>query len=129
VPEAHIDMIRFWTGYWRLNREVLLDGALHPARPAALYPIVRAQGDGRMIVGLYEDVVVSLADASDGAIDVINAKPSTAVVLRLQRGLGERTVATYTTVGTPVERARRPLAAGVHEFTVPPSGLLRIERR
>lgn len=129
VPDDHIEMVRFWTGYWRLNREVLLDGALIPARPAALYPIVRAEGIDKTIVGLYEDLVVSLEGTATEEFDVINAKPSPTVVLRLPTGLGERTVSTYTTTGEVLQRDRYVLTAGVHEFTVPPSGLLRIERQ
>jgi alpha-galactosidase len=143
IPEEHLEMVRFWTGYWRDNREVLLDGALRPTRPAALYPIIKARGDGKTIVGLYEDMVVPVGGAppatgastaggtsvraSADVIDVINAKPGTTVVLQVENDLGSRQVSTYDVTGNLIDQSTRRITAGVHAFGVPASGLLRIE--
>jgi len=132
VPEDHLAMVRFWTEYWRENREVLLDGTLQPARPAALYPMIHASNEEKTIVGLYEEMVVRIgAEAISGTaqvIDVVNAKPGMTVVLQVENDLGSRKVSTFDVTGNLIDQSTRRLAAGVHAFGVPPSGLLRIEQ-
>jgi len=125
LPQDHLEMIGFWTRYWVDNREVLLDGEFVPSRPSAVFPTLRAEGEDKTVIGLYEERVVRVTRA-DVALDVINATPAHSVVLKLDRNLGEREVATYDAQGHEEARQRIDLAAGLHEFEVPPSGLLSI---
>jgi len=146
IPEEQLEMVRFWTEYWRENREVLLDGQLHPTRPAALYPMIRADNEEKTIVGLYEEMVVPIGgapaggaaggrtsgDATTGSatarvIDVVNAKPGMTVMLQVGNDLGTRRISTYDVTGTLIDQSTRHLSIGGHAFGVPPSGLLRIE--
>ena len=125
-------MVRFWTEYWRENREVLLDGTLQPARPAALYPMIHASNEEKTIVGLYEEMVVPIGwEAGSGTaqvLDIVNAKPGMTVVFLVANDLGSRKVSTFDVTGNLIDQSTRRLTAGVHAFGVPPSGLLRIEQ-
>ena len=42
IPQEHVEMLRFWLGFWRENRDVLLDGRLEPLMPQWLYPVIRS---------------------------------------------------------------------------------------
>ncbi|MDQ3854973.1 MAG: alpha-galactosidase, partial [Chloroflexota bacterium] len=37
VTPEHVEMLRFWLGFWREHRDVLLDGVLAPLHPEGLY--------------------------------------------------------------------------------------------
>ncbi|MGH8189283.1 MAG: glycoside hydrolase family 36 protein, partial [Steroidobacteraceae bacterium] len=88
IPKDHLDMVRFYTAYWIANRAVLLDARLDAPYPTANYPLVRAQAGEKQITALYADVVATIASSSTRYIDVINAKGSTSVVLKLMQDLG-----------------------------------------
>ncbi len=124
VPEDHRAMVAFWTGYWRANREVLLDGTFRATRPAALYPILRAEAADKTIVGLYEPMVIDID--RDTAFDVVNATPSDAIVLRIAADLGHRIVRVRDTAGKLVTEEKVDLRAGLREVAVPPSGLVEV---
>jgi len=125
LPRDHLEMIDFWTRYWIDNRKVLLDGEFVPSRPSAVFPILRAEGEDKIVIGLYEERLVRVSRA-DVALDVVNATAAPSVVLKLDRDLGERDVVTYDARGHEEARRRIDLAAGLHELEVPPSGLLSI---
>jgi alpha-galactosidase len=128
IPKDHFEMVRFYTGYWRRNRAVLLEGAFEALSPNANYPVVRASRGGKQIVGLYADAVVALDDRAGDAIDVLNAKNSRRVVLDAGRDLGPYRYSVRDSQGRTVDTGEVTLAAGVRAFTVPVSGLLSLER-
>jgi alpha-galactosidase len=128
IPKDHAEMVRFYTDYWRRNRAVLLDGAFEALSPNANYPVVRASGGGKQIVGLYADAVIGLDGGGLDAIDVLNAKSSKRVVLDLARDLGRYRYTVRDSQGRTVESSEVALAAGARAFVVPVSGLLSLER-
>lgn len=128
MPDAHVDMIRFWAGYWRKNRGILLDGALAPHGPDALYPEVRASSRQKSIIALYAPRVIDLVDEAARDVHVVNATAYGTVVLRVGEGMGERRVRILDTTGRVIRVATQVLAPGLHERAVPPSGLLEFSR-
>jgi alpha-galactosidase len=129
IPRDQFEMIRFYTGYWNANRSVLLDGALEAPFPLANYPWVRARAGGKQIVALYNDAIVPV-DTAEGttAIDVVNAKHSAAVVLSLQRDLGEYRYEVKDCQGHVVKSGQATLTKGLSNFDVPVSGLVALTR-
>jgi len=128
IPPDHVDMIRFWTQYWKQNRAVLLEGEFMPASPGAVYPMIETFRDGKAIIGVFNDVVVALDEGPYSAVDVVNAKGTGTVVIDLATDLGPVEVVTHDTRGRVVERRSRELTAGVHRFEAPPAGLVSIRR-
>jgi alpha-galactosidase len=131
IPEDHLEMVRFWTGYWRENREVLLDGEFTARAPLANYPLVSARGAKRTIIVAYADMVVPVSASLDGAaVDVVNAKASRRIVLDVDGDMGTVTVRTLDAMGATASPEREiRLDEGVHAFDVPLSGLLEIRRK
>jgi len=128
IPKDHYTMVQFYTGYWAANREVLLGGELEPLFPAANYPVVTARRGGKQIVGLYGDMVVGLDGRASDAIDVVNAKSSKAVVLAAAQDMGNYRYSARDCQGKVVARGRVLLRKGRHDFEVPASGVLALER-
>jgi alpha-galactosidase len=128
VPAGHAAMIRFYTRYWNDNRAVLLDGDFQALSPAANYPVVVGRREGKRIVGLYADMVVRLEGPTDDVVDVVNGKNSRAVVLATDRDLGAHRYAIHDCQGREVRSGVAALGHGLHEFDVPVSGVLTLER-
>jgi len=128
-PESHKEMVAFWTGYWKENRDVLMRGAFIPSTPGNVYPVLVGHRDGKAIAALYADAVAKLPDQDFEAVDLVNAKASSGVVLELQRNLGRVEVVVQDTQGNEVERGSRNLKLGVHRFSAPPSGLVTIRKK
>ena len=84
VSDDHRQMISFWMNYWKSNRDVLLDGELVPLSPAQNYPMISGFTDTKRISAIYQDVVVTVDAPAADALDVINAKPSTDVVVHMK---------------------------------------------
>jgi len=126
IPDDHIEMIGFWTGYWRENRTVLLDGDFMPVNPGAVYPVITAARDGKAIVGVYNDMLVDLAGERFTEVDLVNAKGTSTLAVLIHRDMGPVEITTYDTRGRLVAEDTRELLAGLHRFDAPPSGLVRI---
>lgn len=118
------------TGSTRMNRwNVLMRGAFIPSTPGNVYPVLMGHRDGKAIAALYADAVAQLPDLDFEAVDLVNAKASSGVVLELQRKLGRVEIVVRDTRGKEVERGSRRLTPGIHLFSVPPSGLVTIRRK
>jgi alpha-galactosidase len=129
IPKDHLDMVSFYTAYWLANRAVLLDGRIDAPYPTANYPMVRAHAGEKQITALYADVVATIASSpSTGYIDVINAKGSTGVVLKLPQDLGTYRYEIKDCLGRIVKSDRLEMRKGVIELDVPVSGLVSMAR-
>ena len=67
--------------------------------------------------------------ACNAVFGLDDAKASKGVVMELPRNLGTMDFVLQDTRGQEVERGTRKLGPGVHRFSVPPSGLIRLTRR
>jgi alpha-galactosidase len=128
IPRDHFAMVQFYTGYWRDNRDVLLDGAFEALAPAANYPVLTGRAGDKQIVGLFADAVVRLDAHAPRKIDVVNAKSSTSVVLAPGAEMGAYRYTIRDCQGATRGSGQVRLDKGPHEMTVPVSGLLTLER-
>ena len=129
IPEDHLAMIRFYTGYWSRNRSVLLDGDFEPLFPGANYPLVLGRDGDREIAALFADMVVRLDGRSaPRALDVVNAKASDTVILACAGDCGGYRYTVRDCQGRLVGQGEKRLGPGPSSFTVPVSGLLALER-
>jgi alpha-galactosidase len=132
IPADHLEMVRFYTGYWNENRDALLEGSLRAAQPAGNYPVVTGTArDGRkQVIAVYGDAFVALDGIRPPArLDVVNAKSSQTVMLAPAAALGPHRYLVRDCRGRVVRRGRARLDAGVHPFQVPPSGVITFEKQ
>jgi alpha-galactosidase len=128
IPRDHFAMVRFYTSYWKENRAVLLDGDFEAREPSANYPVLIARKGGKQIVGLYADAVVTLDERTPAAVDVVNGKNSKRVVLAADGDRGTWRATIRDCQGATVGSRTVRLDTGTHDFVVPVSGLLTLER-
>jgi alpha-galactosidase len=83
LPGEHLEMLRFWLGFWRAHRDVLLDGRLRPFRPHAGYPLVLADGGDTLIAATYGPSFVELGRLP-AVTYVVNATGSGRLVLETE---------------------------------------------
>ncbi|PXX21707.1 glycoside hydrolase family 36 protein [Arenibacter sp. ARW7G5Y1] len=129
LPEDHKRMLAFWLGYWKSNREYLLNKGFYPNDPEALYPKVSAGDDQKMITAIYNDVFVenNYKEAPKN-LDVLNARKNTNVILINSKDFGNYHYEIFNCQGTIVESGTTRLNLGAILFNVPPSGMLSLKR-
>ena len=125
-PKEHIEMIRFWTGYYNANRALLMgdDATFRAHAPLENYPMLSVRDGERMIVGLYGGTVVVVEDGVNH-LDIVNGRMEEDIVLKVNADTGPCQL-TLTDCRGRSEATKRTFTAGVHLIKVPASGLLEL---
>ena len=126
MPEDHLRMVGFWTDFWRTHRETLLDGEFIPVNPGAVYPVIKSYRDGEAVIGVYNDMVVTLDHDEYKELHLVNGKATTEIIVNLTGAMGDVAVEVYDTQGNLVRSEMRSLVSGLHRFAVPAAGLVSI---
>ncbi|XID90261.1 glycoside hydrolase family 36 protein [Paenibacillaceae bacterium WGS1546] len=129
LPADHMAMLKFWLGFWRENRDALLDGRLEPRHPELLYPLVLSSASDRRIAAVYHDTIVNPGAAIPARLTIVNGTLNDRVILELNEEMGETILHAMDCQGATVMKEKRLLLPGVHRLDVPPAGLLTIEKR
>ncbi len=123
VPPKHIEMLRFWLGFWREHRDVLLDGQLAPLAPEAMYPVVLASTPEKQVAAVYADAVVSLQESIPSQLMIVNGTLGDRVVIELAADCGTRALDVRDCRGVVVRTESVHLAPGLHRIEIPSAGL------
>ena len=125
ASKDYLDMVRFYTQYWNDHVEILLDGQFTAQNPLANYPILRATKNDHAIVGVYDDIAVTLG--TEQTTDVLNAKIGGGVLVRSKESVACQ-MQIWNCQGQLQTEEGIHLAGGVTEIPVPNSGLLRLTK-
>ena len=123
IPPEHVEMLRFWLGFWREHRDVLLDGALEPLHPEAIYPVVLARTESKLAAAAYGDAVVSLEGEIPSTLLVVNGTLEEGVVLSLADDAGTRGIEVRDCRGHVTRTDNIGLETGLHRIDIPPAGV------
>jgi alpha-galactosidase len=123
ISPEFLEMLRFWLGFWREHRDVFLDGEIEPRNPEAIYPVVLARTDAKMVAAAYENAVVPLAGELPSTLLVVNGTLEDGVVLKLSGDAGTRDVEIRDCQGRVTRKDSVELEAGLHEIGVPAAGV------
>ena len=117
-------MLNFWLGYWNDNRETLLDGDFSAENPEALYSLVKSERGGHIIAVAHAKPILTV----DGfrKLDFVNATSEEALVIRVGVDLGKRAYTVLNCMGEVMEQGEVDLSRGLHEFSVPRCGMVRL---
>ena len=110
-------------GFWREHRDVLLDGALEPHHPEAIYPVVLARTESKLAAAAYGDAVVSLEGEIPSTLLVVNGTLEEGVVLSLADDAGTRGIEVRDCRGRVTRKDSIGLETGLHEIDIPPAGV------
>jgi alpha-galactosidase len=123
IPPEHVEMLRFWLGFWREHRDVLLDGALEPHHPEAIYPVVLARTESKLAAAAYGNAVVSLEGEIPSTLLVVNGTLEEGVVLSLAEDAGTRGIEVRDCRGRVTRTDNIGLETGLHRIDIPPAGV------
>lgn len=128
IPPDHFAMVKFYTGYWLANREVLLDARIEAPAPLANYPMVSAQTPEKQIVALYADMVARVSGTTP-RLDLVNAKHSRGVVIAADTDAGVFKYEVRDCQGRSVRTGALRLGRAPQEIDVPVSGLVALVKQ
>jgi alpha-galactosidase len=123
IPPEHLQMLRFWLGFWREHRDVLLDGALEPLHPEAIYPVVLASTESKLAAAAYGNAVVPLEGEIPSTLLVVNGTLEEGVVLSLADDAGTRGIEVRDCRGQVTLTDNIGLETGLHRIDIPPAGV------
>ena len=88
APKEHLAMVEKWIKFSQDHRETLLNGNFTPRHPELQYPVIEAESDTEVVIGLYDDGRV--VDVPEGKKTfVMNASGRDSFVIRRGGKLSE----------------------------------------
>ena len=88
APKEHLAMVEKWIKFSQDHRETLLNGKFTPRHPELQYPVIEAESDTEVVIGLYDDGRV--VDVPEGKKTfVMNASGRDSFVIRRGGKLSE----------------------------------------
>ena len=127
LSNEQLEMANYYLSYWNENRSILLDGNFRADDPGALYPILRANGEDKEIIAVYNEALVHI-DQPFLVIDIINAKPGNSIVIELSKSIGKCNITVYDCMGKMSDSYQMNLSRTC-DFSVPASGMVKIEKQ
>ena len=119
LPEDHLKMIKHYLGFWRENREVLLDGKLTASEPWANYSMARSTLGEKEIISAYADSFVKLETKWSA---VVNCTANDTLIIKGGKGRG------YTVVDCMGNKVGEgTIDADLYEVAIPLTGILTAE--
>ncbi|MEW1695806.1 glycoside hydrolase family 36 protein [Streptomyces sp. NPDC091278] len=124
VPEAHRETVRFWLGWWRAHRELVLGGETEPGRPDDLYPLVTAVRGEECLISVHGDRVVRLDTAAHRVFHLVNGTGGDRLVVDVTGGGGTFSARVHGPDGRMMGDRPTPLPEGPGPLNVPRGGLV-----
>ena len=126
VSPRHLNMIKFYTQYWKKHSDILLNGKFQPMNPLANYPVLKSEKNKHAIMGIYDDVIAEFN--GEQQIDILNAKTSKNIVLRNIGKEGEYHLSTFDCEGNMKTDGKVKLPKGLIDLEVPEAGMMSIRK-
>ncbi|MBQ6137564.1 MAG: alpha-galactosidase [Kiritimatiellae bacterium] len=88
APKDHLAMLEKWIKFSQDHRETLLKGRFMPHHPELQYPVIEAEGENEVVIGLYDDGRVVDVPSKKKTF-VMNASGKDSFVIRRDGRLSE----------------------------------------
>lgn len=123
APEDHIKMLKFYLGFWRENREVLLGGKLHVQMPEANYTAVTADTKKRCVSATYGGIIDLNGQGKEKMV-FVNGTLQESVFIRNMEDNLSLAYQVQDCCGDVVKEGKRAIPKGISEWVVPAAGIL-----
>lgn len=124
--EEHRKMLEFYLRFWKENRECLIDGKLSAENPEAGYSLITGETEYKIIGASYIKNVMSIKKAYKEIV-FINGSWDDEMLIKNKYDEMKAEYKIYTCTGDITESKTIVLKNGVNVFTVPKSGLVRLD--
>jgi alpha-galactosidase len=102
-PQAHLDLIRYWIGFYNAHRDTIMHGRFAPEIRLGHVPLICFTGSDERIIGVYDDVACALA-SGPLPVWILNASTRPFVELCADELAGEHMVYTRDKYGQLAEK-------------------------
>ena len=99
-PKTHLDLIRYWIGFYNTHRNTIIGGQFKPALAPGHIPLITFVGAEETIIGVYE--AVSVASMNQAVVWILNASARPYVDFEPAAASGLQRVITRDKYGTVV---------------------------
>lgn len=124
LTEEHFQMSKFWLGFWKKHKEVLIDGNLAPYHPELNYPLIISSTEKEHIVAIYSEIVVHLSEETIRNVILVNGTLKSKIYLEIEDNFGERDIEVLNCCGEVVRREKVNLNKGLLSIDIPPAGVV-----
>ena len=97
-PSSHLDLIRYWIGFYRAHRDIIIHGEFVPEFQQGHLPLIRFIGKEECIIGLYDNSAFQLGGGPT-PFWILNASTRPFVDLLPDSFVGPHTVTTRDKFG------------------------------
>jgi alpha-galactosidase len=126
LPSDHQDMLRYWLGFCKEHRNVLLAGRLEPMRPELLYPLVSSSRGDKTVIVSYHDRLVPLKPVQSGQPSgqwiIVNGRMQEGLLVEIPVSQGAASIVIRDCRGIVKDSLSITLNAGIHHLPIPASG-------
>jgi alpha-galactosidase len=123
LPKKHLEMVTYYTKYWKDNKDILLNGTFQPSGIISRYPLISSHKAGKQIVTLYDGLVAEVATSGIKELDIVNAKKSTHVVVKLNKHWKQVKIIVTDSSGRRISEKNVSNENNLLNISVPVSGL------
>ena len=116
LSDEHYKMVKYYLGFWRAHREILIDGKLTANNPETGYSSITSAIDNKAVVTLYADRVI---DTVYDYLVAVNATPHKTVFVKGYKG---KTFEVVDCMGNKKESGI--IDADIFEIAVPMCGMV-----
>ncbi len=126
LPTSHLNMVEFYTKYWNKNKHVLLSEHFQPKGITSNYPVISSYKGNKQIIALYGESLAAQTN-NISTIDIINAKKTNEVILKLEKSTYRADVEIYTPTGKRIEVYSKVINGHLLTLNIPLSGLAKVK--
>ena len=103
-PQPHLDLIRYWIGFYREHLDTLVHGEFRPEFLRGFLPVIRFTGPNERIIGVYEDYPIRI-DEGPSPLWILNASSRPYIDTLPDAFLGRHLVITRDKFGSITSQA------------------------
>jgi alpha-galactosidase len=128
LPDKHLEMVTYYTKYWKENKDILLNGTFQPSGIISRYPLISSHKGNKQIVTLYDNLFAEVVSKDITVIDIVNAKKSTDIIVKLNNRWKKAKIIVTDSTGKIVTEEIKTIEAPLLNITTPISGLVSITK-
>jgi len=128
LPAKHLEMVTYYTKYWKENKDILLNGVFQPSGIISRYPLISSHKSGKQIVALYDNLVAEVATDNIEVMDIINAKKSSDVIVKFDESWKKVRIVVTDSTGHIVREEIKTIESHLLNISTPVSGVVSISK-
>ena len=85
LSEEHLKMTKHWLEFWKINRELLLNGKLKSAYPEMQYPLIESQLGNKKIISVHARIITDIFNTDEQEVILVNGSMEDSLFVKLPK--------------------------------------------